>query len=218
MDERFSVVRDAALIALATDASTPDSVRSLLVRDLSVRRNYALAGALVTSSKRRNDSVTLMQIAQLDPANYGGPVRDAGMAMRVVAGFRDPPPPPPHPPQRPDPGLPAGPAAPPAPPRRMAPPPPTRTLCLATDDSSGALSRAVGEHAKMAVSDSLCWRATTALDSAFTLANVWTANYLFSARGRFFAARRPVRPDVDVTLIEFDSAFVERGQRTVRVP
>ena len=42
--------------------------------------------------------------------------------------------------------------------------------------------------------------------------------YLFSAKGSYFAAIRPYRVEIDVTLVEFDSTFVERGRRTVRIP
>jgi hypothetical protein len=213
LDERFSVVRDASLIALASDESTPDSVRVLLARDLAVRRNYALAGALVESSKHRRDSTTLLEISQLDTTRYLGPVRDARRALRTFAGINDPPHRPPRPPGPPNPSWPSV-----QPSRPQRPPSPTRTVCLGVDDWSGALSRAIVGFDSLVASDSICWRATTALDSAFTLGDDWSANYLFSGGGRFFAARRPIRPDVDVTLVEFDSAFVERGRRLVHIP
>jgi len=80
------------------------------------------------------------------------------------------------------------------------------------------LQRAIGAEATLVTVDSLCRRALAALDSTFSLESKTDSIYLFADRGNYFASIRPFRVQIDVTLVQYDSAFVERGRRIVRIP
>jgi hypothetical protein len=72
--------------------------------------------------------------------------------------------------------------------------------------------------ANIVADDSLCARASAALDSIFILATVRDSLYLFTVGSFFAAAKLPPRAGMSVTVVRLDSAFVERSRRSVTIP
>jgi hypothetical protein len=85
----------------------------------------------------------------------------------------------------------------------------------APDDWSEELRGALGSGAQLPSGDTLCIRAAGALDRAFERPEGRDSAYIFAVTEGFAMAFPASRPNADVTLVQFDSAFIERSRRIV---
>jgi len=201
LDERFLRVRNEAALALAASSATPDSVVMLLAQELPRHRDEALALQLLWRATSDTSSLeVLYSLTELDSAKYRI-VPEARIKLKMLERHRAPALDAPSPP-RPSVAI--------APSARSRDP-----QCRAPDDWSEQIRRAAGADA--IVLDTLCARAIAALDTAFELPTYYDSAYVLRVVDGYVAAFPPARPDADVTLVRFDTAFVERSRRVVRV-
>ncbi len=210
LDERFRHSRNRAAIKLASEPSAPDSILEVLANGLSHGRDPVLAERLLQRHPFADTSRALLRaLGAMEQVQYGVVAKQARerLARLELQG------------------------APTSAPLEPLPPPPTPTRsaprwsgeygqtdqCLAPDSWSEQLGRSIGVEAELLAGDSLCIRAAAALDRAFELAERRDSAYVFGVMNGFVLAFPPARPDADVTLVRFDSAFVERSRRVVQV-
>lgn len=210
LDERFRPIRARAALRLAVESSTPDSVIGLLTEGLSRHADPALAQQLLQRPHADTSRVLLRAVSHLESIMYGVTAKQAREHLAILepngppsSAIRRSPPPPPPTPTAPAPSWYAQSGA--------------TDQCLAPDDWSEELRGALGGGAQLLSGDTLCIRAAGALDRAFELPEGRDSAYIFAVTDGFAMAFPPVRPNADVTLVYFDSAFVERSRRIVEL-
>jgi hypothetical protein len=211
LDERFRHARARAALEMAAAPSTPDSVVGVLSEGLSRHRDPALAERLLQRRPYADTSRTLLRaVAELESIQYGRVAKQARERLATL----DPPGSPNIAPHRPSPLPQSSPIA----PGSLSPDSWMPTdQCLAPDDWSEQLRNAIGGDARLLAGHSLCIRAAAALNSAFELPVAYDSAYVFGVADGYVLAFPPSRPDAEVTLVRFDSAFVARSRRVVRV-
>jgi len=209
LDERFIFVRDRAAGELVTMPSTPDSVVNLLWDGLSRHRDPALASRFFERALQDRSGTLLRAIAGLDSNWYVVVVHGA----REWLANLEPKGPPTIAPR------PRSPLALPPPIARDSSPDSWMPAdqCRAPDDWSEQIRRAIGGDARLLAGHSLCIRAAATLDSAFERPNAYDSAYVFRVADGYVLGFAPSRPDADVTLVRFDTAFAERSRRVVVV-
>jgi hypothetical protein len=210
LDERFRHARGRAALELGADPSTPDSVFRVLWEGLSRHRDPALAARFLERAHADTSRALLRAVAQLDSSWYGSVAQEGRERLaRLVPP--DPPSLAPHRPSRLH-------YPPPSAPDSLAPGSWMPTdQCLAPDDWSEQLRHAIGGDAQLLAGHWLCIRAAEALERAFDLPQARDSTYVFGVADGYVLAFPPSRPDADVTLVRFDTAFTERSRRVVRV-
>ncbi len=193
LDERFPNERRYAVGRLAGDSATPDTIIDLLLRSIRVRPDNQIAGWMISNRKVEQNEKWLRELAALDPTWYGTTPEVAAQLFARLTAL----PPPPTLPWRPRP-----------PPRR----------CLARDERSDLLAATLNEAPALSESDSLCARLSAALDSLFIVPIGFDSVYAFTTSRGYSAAFPPPRSGISVTLVTFDSMFVERARRSVFIP
>jgi hypothetical protein len=210
LDERFRHARARAALALGADSSTPDSVFRVLWEGLSSHRDPALAARFLERTRADTSRALVRGVAQLDSSWYGSVAQEARERLARLV----PPESPsfaPHRPLRPHYPSPSAPDS-------LAPGSWMPTdQCLAPDDWSEQLRHAIGGDAQLLAGHWLCVRAAEALEGAFDLPQARDSTYVFGVANGYVLAFPPSRPDADVTLVRFDTAFTERSRRIVRV-
>ena len=210
LDERFAPARDRATLELAAAPSTPDSVLYVLWEGLSRHRDPALAERLLDKAMADGSRTLLGALTKLDSSWYGTVVQHAREQLTKL----EPDDTPHHVLHRPA----LLPSEPRAAPDTLAPGAWMRgDQCLAPDDWSEQLRRTIGTDARLLAGNWLCVRAAEALDIAFEMPVRYDSAYVFSDAHNYVIAFPPTRPDLDVTLVQFDTAFAERSRRVVRV-
>jgi hypothetical protein len=201
LDERFLRVRMDAAHSLAECSCTPDSVLLLLAQELPRHSDPALAAQLLWRSSSEKSLIPVLEIlTELDSSRFGFS-REARQALDLLAPERA---------ARRD-SMPTLATVTPSQVHRAAAP----TQCRARDDWSEQIRRAVG--GELVVGDTLCARAVAALDSAFELPLAYDSAYVLRMDDGYVLAFPPARPDAQVMLVRFDSEFVERSRRTLRI-
>lgn len=209
LDERFRYVRAKAALALAAQQATPDSVLRVLALGLQGHRDLALAEQLLERAITDTSRALLEVIADLDSVRYAttpGRAREklakldprASLSVGVVASSRRDPPSPAVSDSNPYDSWMAS------------------DQCLPADDWSEQLRLLIGDGVKLIVGHSLCFRAAAALDSVLET-GAYDSVYVFRVPGGWALAMPPKRADADVTLVDFDNAFIERARRVVRI-
>ena len=210
LDERFAPARDRATLELAAAPSTPDSVLYVLWEGLSRHRDPALAERLLDKATADRSRTLLGALTDLDSSWYGTVVQRAReQVTRLERDYT-----PHHVLHRPA----LLPWEPRAAPDTLAPGAWMQgDQCLAPDDWSEQLRRTIGRDARLLAGNWLCVRAAEALDAAFEIPVRYDSAYVFSDAHNYVIAFPPSRPDANVTLVRFDTAFVERSRRVGRV-
>lgn len=209
LDERFRYVRSKAALALAAQQATPDSVLRVLALGLQGHRDPALAEQLLERAIADTSRALLEVMADLDSVRYPTtPARAreklarldprASLSVGVVASSRRDPPSPAVSDSNPYDSWMAS------------------DQCLPADDWSEQVRQVIGDGAKLIVGHSLCIRAAAALDSVLET-GAYDSVYVFRVPDGWALAMPPKRADADVTLVDFDNAFIERARRVVRI-
>ena len=210
LDERFRQARARAALELVAAPPTPDSVIKAQWEGLSRHRDRALAERFFGRAYWDTSRTLLRAVAELDSNWYASVVLQARKRLAELEP-RGPP------------FVSANrrarlPLQSPVAPDSLANDSWMPTdQCLAPDDWSEQLRRAIGVDARLLAGHSLCIRSAAALDSAFELPVAYDSTYLFGVPDGYVLAFPPARPDADVTLVRFDSAFAERSRSVVRV-
>jgi hypothetical protein len=210
LDERFKHARARAALALAAASSAPDSVIKVLGEGLWRHHDPALAERLLERARADTSHALLRAVAELDSAWYG---QVAQAALERLASLRPPEPRDltKHHPARFHYSPPSAPDS-TAPGSWMA-----GDQCLGPDDWSEQLGHAVGGDAQLLAGHWLCVRAAAALEQAFDLPEAHDSVYVFGVGDGFELAFPPSRPNAAVTLVRFDTTFIERTRHVVPV-
>ena len=210
LDERFRPVRARAALRLAVEPSTPDSVIGLLTEGLSRHPDPALAQQLLQRPHADTSRALLRAVSHLESIMYGVTARQARERLAILepsgtpsSAIRRSPPPPPPTPTAPAPSWNAESGA--------------TDQCIAPDDWSEELRGALGASAQLLSGDTLCIRAAGAIDRALEAPEGRDSVYIFAVADGFAMAFPPSRPNADVTLVRFDSAFTERSRQVIKL-
>ncbi|MEO6211126.1 MAG: hypothetical protein ABIQ10_13500 [Gemmatimonadaceae bacterium] len=210
LDERFRPARNVAALKLASAPSTPDSVISVLTDGLSRHRDPALAQRLRERPHADTSRALLRALSDLESIMDGKAAIDAREKLAKLEQ--------------------ANPSS-VAEPHETSPlaaiPVDTNThaqdawmsteQCRTPDDWSEQLRNNIGHGARLLTGHLFCNRAAAALDSAFELPAANDSVYVFGVGHDYVMAFPPSRANAEVTLVRFDSSFVERSRCVIRV-